>query len=86
MAQKLRQQDLRNRSGEIMRDQNRDEGPRDAGGGEKPADRPPPLDDRYFASTKELQRALAGSPRIDLKRFREDIDAYVDPYPREWDF
>jgi hypothetical protein len=53
---------------------------------EETADKPRPLDSRYFTSTEELARAFEGAPRINFKRFREDVDAYVDPYPREWPF
>jgi hypothetical protein len=85
MTQKPRQEEIRNRSGETMRDQTRDEGLRDARGCEEPADRSP-LDDRYFISRDEIAKIFAGAPRIDPKRFREDIDAYVDPSPRDWPY
>jgi hypothetical protein len=47
---------------------------------------PPRLDDKYFVRTEELVEALAGLPRIDYKKFREDVDAFVDqdPTPRPW--
>jgi hypothetical protein len=43
-----------------------------------------PLGRRQFVPTAELQAALRGIGSIDPKRFREDIDAYIDPSPREW--
>ncbi len=52
----------------------------------KPVGELRPIGDRYFVSTAALQAAMAGAPKIDYKRFREDIDAYVDqdPTPRFW--
>jgi antitoxin (DNA-binding transcriptional repressor) of toxin-antitoxin stability system len=43
-----------------------------------------PIGRPQFVSTAVLQAAMAGAPHIDYKRFREDIDAYVDqdPTPR----
>ena len=38
----------------------------------------------YFVRTEKLQAALAGIGPIDYKKFREDIDACVDPSPRFW--
>ena len=40
-------------------------------------------DGRYFASTDSPPESiLQALGEIDLKRFREDVDAYVDPAPR----
>jgi hypothetical protein len=69
-----------------MRDQNRGEDLHSARNGGGAAGEPRPVDSRHFVSTAALQKAFAGAPKIDYKRFREDIDAYVDPTPREWPF
>lgn len=43
-----------------------------------------PRRDRTFVSVERVLAAFAGSPRIDRKRFRKDVDAIVDqdPSPR----
>ena len=45
-----------------------------------------PVGSRYFVSTAALQKALAGTGESDSKRFREDVDRYLDqdPTPRFW--
>jgi antitoxin (DNA-binding transcriptional repressor) of toxin-antitoxin stability system len=45
-----------------------------------------PIRPRQFVPTAALQKALAGTGKIDYKRFREDVDRYVDqdPTPRFW--
>jgi hypothetical protein len=67
-----------------MRDQNRGEDFPGTPSGEEPVGEQRPLDSRYFVSRDELAKAFAGAPHIDYKRFREDVDAFVDPTPREW--
>ena len=69
-----------------MRDRNHVERRRGTRSGRTPAAAPRPIDSRYLTPREEIARAFAGAPRIDFKQFREDIDAYVDPTPREWDF
>jgi len=32
----------------------------------------------------ELRRALARGPGIDYDKFRADLDATIDPYPKDW--
>lgn len=49
--------------------------------------RPHSSRDRRFITSvtaAKLQGALRADGLADFKRFREDIDAYVDPSPREW--
>jgi prevent-host-death family protein len=49
-----------------------------------PVGRLVPIRPRRFVPTDEAQAAFAGLPRIDAKRFREDVDAILDqdPNPR----
>ncbi|RUQ12312.1 hypothetical protein D8M31_06880 [Corynebacterium genitalium] len=37
-----------------------------------------PLRKPRFARKEDLIVALKGSPKVDFKQFREDVDAYVD--------
>jgi hypothetical protein len=67
-----------------MRDQNRAENFPGTGRGGEPAGEPLPLSSRDFVSREEVAKAFAGAPHVDYKRFREDVDAFVDPTPREW--
>lgn len=43
-----------------------------------------PFQERQFVSAEAVNAVFAGAPRIDLDRFRVDIDAFVDqdPAPR----
>jgi len=85
MAREISQRELRNQSGEIMRELDR---------GEKfivtrngaPVGELRPIRPRQFVPTGTLQAALRGVGPIDPRRFREDIDRYVDqdPTPRAW--
>jgi antitoxin (DNA-binding transcriptional repressor) of toxin-antitoxin stability system len=45
-----------------------------------------PFRRRKFVPTATLRAALEGAPSIDWKRFRADLDAFVDqdPTPRFW--
>lgn len=45
-----------------------------------------PIRPRQFVPTSTLQAMLRGVGPIDPKRFREDVDRYVDqdPTPRAW--
>jgi hypothetical protein len=43
-----------------------------------------PLANHYFTPRDVAKEAFEGAPPVDFKRFREDIDPYVDPTPREW--
>lgn len=50
----------------------------------RPSQEPKPLEDRHFFSAEELQEALRDIGPIDPEEFFEDIDAFIDPAPREW--
>jgi antitoxin (DNA-binding transcriptional repressor) of toxin-antitoxin stability system len=43
-----------------------------------------PIARRQFVSRNAVAKAFAGAPSIDFDRFRADLDAHVDPSPREW--
>jgi len=43
-----------------------------------------PLDASYFTPREEVARLFADAPPDDLQRFREDLDRFLDPTPREW--
>jgi prevent-host-death family protein len=83
MAKELSQRELRNNSGEIMRALDR---------GEQfvvtrrgvPVGELVPVGRKRVVSAVALLDALAGSPPIDPKRFKADLDEFVDqdPTPR----
>jgi prevent-host-death family protein len=83
MQRKISQRELRNESGEIMR-------ALEAGvsflvtRNGVPVAELTPVGKRKFVRTEELIEAFKGLEPIDFKRFREDIDALMDPSPREW--
>ena len=39
---------------------------------------------RQFVPARELATALADAPVIDYEELRRDLDAYVDPRPKDW--
>jgi prevent-host-death family protein len=49
-----------------------------------PVGRLTPIGRRVFVPTSELKESAAHLPRIDYKKFRDDIDAFIDqdPTPR----
>lgn len=83
MAHELTQRELRNRSGEVMRGLDR---------GEEfvitrnrtPVGELRPFRSRRFVAVDAALAAFAGAPRIDLDRFRKDVDSVLDqdPTPR----
>ncbi len=83
MSRELTQRELRNQSGEIMRALDRGEEfvvtRNGAAVGELR-----PLQRRRFVGTEAALAAFAGAPRIDLERFRDEVDAVLDqdPSPR----
>ena len=85
MARQISQRELRNQSGEIMRELDRGEEFVVTRNG-VPIGELRPVGSRHFVSTGALQKAFAGSGPIDYKCFREDVDQYVDqdPTPRFW--
>lgn len=84
MARQISQRELRNQSGEIMRELDRGEEFVVTRNG-VPVGELRPVGRRHFVSVAALQKAFEGAPEIDFKQFREDIDRYVDPTPRFWD-
>ncbi len=83
MAREITQRELRNESGKIMRALDRGETFVVTRNG-VPVGELTPVRRRRFVPTDELIAAFRGAPRIDFKRFRKDIDAFVDqdPEPR----
>jgi len=80
MAREITQRELRNESGEIMRALDRGEEFVVTRNG-VPVGELVPRRNRTFVSAERALAAFAGSPRIDRKRFRKDVDAIVDQEP-----
>jgi prevent-host-death family protein len=85
MTRKLTQRELRNQSGEIMRELDRGEDFIVTSNG-RPVGELRPIRPRRFVPTATFLAAMEGVPRIDWKRFRADLDAFADqdPTPRFW--
>ncbi|MGI8750649.1 MAG: type II toxin-antitoxin system Phd/YefM family antitoxin [Thermoleophilaceae bacterium] len=83
MARQINQRELRNNSGEIMRALDRGESFVVTRNG-APVGELKPIQRRQFVPAEDAIAAFAGAPRIDFKRFREDVDASLDqdPTPR----
>ncbi len=83
MAKQVNQRELRNNSGEIMRALDRGESFIVTSNGRPVADLKP-IRRRQFVRAEDAIAAFAGAPAIDFKRFREDVDSYLnqDPTPR----
>lgn len=83
MAKVITQRTLRNDSGEIMRGLDRGESYIVTRNG-VPVGELTPMRPRRFVPAEVLLEVLRGVPRIDPKRFREELDAVVDqdPTPR----
>jgi prevent-host-death family protein len=84
VAREITQRELRNQSGEIMRALDRNESFVVTRNG-VPVGKLVPFRRRTFVPTEEVLAIFKGSARIDFRRFRRDIDRYVDqdPTPRE---
>ncbi|MBI2017017.1 MAG: hypothetical protein HYY42_01575 [Chloroflexi bacterium] len=85
MARQITQRELRNESGKIMRALDRGESFVVTRNGVPVGELRPLRRQRpHFVATEVLIEAFRGAPRIDFKRFREDIDRFVDqdPTPR----
>ncbi len=82
VQRKISQRELRNNSGEVMR-------ALEAGvsflvtRNGVPVGELTPVRKPRATSKEEVLRAFRGLEPIDFKRFREDIDAFMDPGPRE---
>jgi prevent-host-death family protein len=85
MTRRLTQRELRNQSGEIMRELDRGEDFVVTRNGQ-PVGELRPIRPRQFVPTGILQEALRGTGHIDPERFRADVDAILDqdPTPRVW--
>ncbi len=83
MARELTQRELRNESGKIMRALDRGESFIVTRNG-VPVGQLTPIRRPRFVPTEVLIAAFRGAPRVDFKKFREDIDRFVDqdPEPR----
>ena len=83
MARRISQRELRNESGEIMRALDRGETFVVTRNG-VPVGELTPLRQKRFVRADVAVAHFAGAPSIDAKRFRKDIDAFVDedPTPR----
>lgn len=82
----ITQRQLRNDSGEIMRELDRGESFIVTRNG-APVGELRPIRRRRFVPKAEVLAAFSGVGHIDYKQFRADIDRYVDqdPTPRAWD-
>lgn len=77
VGREITQRTLRNESGEIMRGLDRGESFVVTRNG-VPVGELMPLRRRTFVSAEAVVRVLAGAPRLDPKRFREDVDRVID--------
>jgi len=80
MGREITQRELRNQSGEIMRALDRGEAFVVTRNG-VPVGELIPLRERTFVRTERAIAAFAGAPRVNLKRFRKDVDALVSQTP-----
>lgn len=80
MEREISQRELRNNSGEIMRSVKKGESFIVTSNGE-PVARLSPLRDRYFVPSEVVLEVFKGTPKVDYKQFRADIDALADPSP-----
>ncbi len=81
MARVITQRELRNGSGEIMRALDRGESFIVTRNG-VPVGELVPLRQRQFVAADAAAAVFADAPRVDLGRFRADIDALLDQDPR----
>jgi prevent-host-death family protein len=85
MTRELTQRELRNQSGEIMRELDRGEDFVVTRNG-VPVAELRPIRRRRFVPAAVVAKAFEGLPRESYEQFKADVDAYVDqdPTPREW--
>ena len=83
VAREITQRELRNESGEIMRALDRGEAFVVTRNG-VPVGELMPLRQRQFVAAEAAIAVFTGAPRVELKRFRADVDAVLDqnPVPR----
>ena len=77
MGREITQRELRNESGDVMRALDRGESFTVTRNG-VPVGELRPASPRRFVSAETVLAAFAGAPRIDPKRFRADVDRYID--------
>jgi antitoxin (DNA-binding transcriptional repressor) of toxin-antitoxin stability system len=77
VARAITQRTLRNESGEIMRGLDRGESFVVTRNG-VPVGELTPMRRRRFVAAEAVLSVLAGAPRLDPKRFREDVDRVID--------
>lgn len=80
MAREITQRELRNQSGEIMRALDRGESFIVTRNG-VPVGELIPLQERKFVAAEAAVAVFTGAPRVEIKRFRKDMDALVDQNP-----
>lgn len=83
MTRKLTQRELRNESGKIMRELDRGEDFVVTRNG-VPVGELRPIQRRQFVSRETVAKLFSGAPSLDYEQFRADLDADLDPSPREW--
>ena len=83
MVRQVTQRELRNESGKIMRALDRGESFVVTRNG-VPVAELTPIRRRRSVPTEAAIEAFIGAPRVDFRRFREDVDRFVDqdPAPR----
>jgi prevent-host-death family protein len=77
MSQRITQRELRNDSGRIMRALDRGKTFVVTRNG-RPVGELVPLRQRAFVPSELVRAAFAGAPRVARRRFRRDLDAFVD--------
>ena len=77
VPREITQRTLRNESGEIMRGLDRGESYVVTRNG-VPVGELAPMRRRAFVAAEAVARAMAGAPRLDPKRFSEDVDRVLD--------
>lgn len=83
MSREITQRELRNESGEIMRALDRGESFVVTRNG-VPVGELIPLRQRTFVAAEAAIAVFAGAPSVELERFQQDIDVWIDqdPAPR----
>lgn len=82
MQRKISQRELRNNSGQVMRAVQAGVSFLVTSNG-VPVGELTPIRKPQPSRTEDVLKAFRGLEPIDFKRFREDIDAFFDPRPRE---
>jgi prevent-host-death family protein len=80
MAREITQRELRNQSGEIMRALDRGESFVVTRNG-VPVGELIPLQDRKFVSAEAAVAVFTGAARVEIERFRKDLDELADQDP-----